>query len=201
MIVRAFVCASLLLSFFWCVPQVPAAKARGLPDSGFFLDGNYTRDGKSDYEARMANLFNFMNSAAGLNPLCVAKLGYKCLFAMHLLPFITTPVFATNSVYDATMGNGDCDHSGIVFNWNNASTVNACGNFVRSLVKTLLKAPSAAFLDSCKHHCGEWGQITIDGLRSPTAVQVWYDNGATALPNSGYMDQDQVFPCAACCSS
>lgn len=109
----------------WYAQQAPHAFTRGLPDSGFFLDGNYTRDGKPDYEWRMSNLYQFMNSAASINPTCNTQLGYKCLFAYHLIPFIKTPFFPLNSVYDATMGNGPCGHSGIIFNWNNASSVNA----------------------------------------------------------------------------
>jgi hypothetical protein len=45
-----------------------------------------------------------------------------------------TPVLALNSVYDATMGDGACGHSGIVFDWNNATSVNLCGNYVRKCV-------------------------------------------------------------------
>lgn len=144
--------------------QVPNAYTRGIIDSGFFLDGNYTRDGKADYEWRMSNLYQFMNASAGISSECTSQLGYKCLFAYHLLPYIKTPVIALNSAYDATMGDGACGHSGITFNWNNATSVNACGNYIRGLFNKLLAAPSAAFIDSCQHHCGEWGDIKIDNL-------------------------------------
>jgi len=180
--------------------QVPKAVARGLPDSGFFLDGSYNRDGKPDYESRMNNLYQFMNSTAGISPRCTSKLGYKCLFAYHLLPFIQTPVFALNSAYDATMGDGACGHSGITFSWANATSVNECGNYIRNLAHSLLKAPSAVFLDSCHHHCGEWNAIHINKITSSVALQIWYEKGAAALPNSGYLDQNQTYPCASCCS-
>lgn len=180
----------------WYAQQVPKARARGLPDSGFFLDGNYSRDGKPDYEGHMANLYQFMNSAAGMSTACTSKLGYKCLFALHALPYISTPVFALNSAYDATMGNGQCGHSGITFNWDIASSVNACGNYIRGLVRTLLKSPSGAFLDSCKHHCGEWGAIHIDKVTSPFAFQAWFEKGAAG---AGYLDQNQTYPCSSCC--
>jgi hypothetical protein len=191
------------LLFFFSPPfqQAPKATARGLPDSGFFLDGNYSRDGKPDYEWRMSNLYQFMNSAVSIIPQCNAQLGYKCLFAYHLIPFMKTPFLALNSEYDATMGNGQCGHSGIIFNWNNASSVNACGAYISGLFKTLAVAPSAVFLDSCYHHCGEWGQIHIDNLSSPYALQLWYEKGAGALPNNGYMLQGQTYPCTSCCNS
>jgi len=183
----------------WWASQVPKAKARGLPDSGFFLDGDYNRDGKPNYEARMSNMYNFMNSQAGISPACNQKLGYKCLFAYHLIPFLKTPVLALNSAYDATMGNGDCGHSGIVFDWTNTTSVNLCGNYIRMLVQQLLMPPSAVFLDSCRHHCGEWGAITIDGTTSPKALNVWYNTGSHALPKDGDMDQGAAYPCDKCC--
>jgi len=185
----------------WWAHQVPKAVARGLPDSGFFLDGDYNRDGKPNYEARMANLYKFMNSSAGISSTCTSRIGYKCLFAYHLMPFIESPVLALNSAYDATMGNGQCGHSGITFNWNDAKSVNECGNYIRGLFKELLAEPSAVFLDSCRHHCGEWGAITIDGLKSPEVLQLWYEKGTKGLPHNGYMDQNQVFPCDSCCKS
>ena len=40
----------------WFAAQVPQAKTRGMPDSGWFLDGNYARDGKLDYDSRMKNM-------------------------------------------------------------------------------------------------------------------------------------------------
>jgi len=184
----------------WWASQAPRAKARGLPDSGFFLDGNYNRDGKPDYEGRMNNMYNFMNSKAGISPACTSAIGYKCLFAYHLYPFIKTPVLALNSAFDATMGNGDCGHSGMNFNWNNASSVNDCGNYVRLLFRTQFLPPSAVFLDSCHHHCGMWNAIPIDGIKSPQALNVWYTSGSIALPNGGYIDQSQIYPCDKCCS-
>jgi len=180
----------------WYADQAPKAKARALPDSGFFLDGNYSRDGAPDYEARMNSIYHFMNSAAGINPDCNSKVGYKCLFALHALPFIKTPVFALNSAYDATMADGQCGYSGIIFNWNNATSVTACGNYVRGLVRTLLKAPSSVFLDACKHHCGEWGAIHIDNTTSPFAFQAWYEKG---VQGTGFFDQARTYPCNDCC--
>lgn len=149
----------------------------------------------------MQNLWGFMNASAGTPPACAAALGYRCLFAYALLPFVTTPLLALNSAYDATEGDGQCGHSGIVFNWNDASSVNSCGEYIRGQMRALLAAPSAVFLDSCKHHTGEWNAITISGLTSSRALQVWYDGGAGALPGGGWMDQAKPFPCDACCSS
>ena len=41
--------------FFLIVSSLPRqpTKMQGMPDSGWFLDGNYARDGKEDYDALM----------------------------------------------------------------------------------------------------------------------------------------------------
>ena len=103
-----------------------------------FEDGNYTRDGKADYDADMKNLYSFQNSVAGIySTACTSALGYKCLFAYHLMPYIKTPILALNSAYDATMGPGECGaNSGIIMDWNNNTAVNLCGNHVRAQVSS-----------------------------------------------------------------
>ena len=67
-------------------------------------------------------------------------------------------------------------------------------------MKALLIPPHAVFLDSCKHHCGEWNQITIQGYNSSSVVTKWFYQGSTSLPNNGYLDQAQPYPCASCCT-
>jgi len=196
------------LTVDWYAAQAPGAKTRGIPDSGFFLDGDYNRDGKANptsYEARMLNLYAFMNASSGLGAApgtaaCDAAVGYKCLFAYHLLPFLKTPVLALNSEYDATMGPGDCGNSsGIVLNWSNNASVNACGAYVVSLMKKTLQPPHAGFVDSCHHHCGEWDMIVIDSLNSSSALQTWYETGV--LPENNFAFQNKAYPCAACCNT
>ena len=43
------------------------------------------------------------NAAAGLPPACTAAVGYKCLFAPYVVPYLSTPIFAINSKFDASM--------------------------------------------------------------------------------------------------
>jgi hypothetical protein len=197
------IAAYLHADFYAAQCAASSCKAIVMPDSGFFEDGDNDRDGKGDYDTNIQNLYGFMNSAAGISSsACTNALGYKCMFAEHLIPYIKVPIFALNSAYDATMGNGQCGaDSGITMDWSNATAVNLCGNFVRGQLKALLAPPkNAVFLDACHHHCGEWNQITIDGLTCSKALQLFYTGGSAALPNSGYMDQGNVYPCDACCS-
>lgn len=91
----------------WFAAQLPSAMTRGMPDSGVFLDGNYARDGKQNYGARMSNLYKMANASAGLPPACITAKGEKCLFAEHVIPFLKTPLFAINSEYDASMAAGE----------------------------------------------------------------------------------------------
>ena len=55
------------------------------------------------YSSRMKTMFGLMNSTASLSSQCVAAHDYKCLFAPIAIAFITTPIFALNSEYDASV--------------------------------------------------------------------------------------------------
>lgn len=91
----------------WFAEQAPGAKVRGMPDSGWFLNGDYARDGKPDYGSRMENMHSMANTSSGLPTACTAAgLGYKCLFAPNLIQFLKTPIFAINSKFDASMAPG-----------------------------------------------------------------------------------------------
>ena len=48
--------AATFFNIDWYAAQVPQAKVRGLPDSGWFMGGDYTRDGKEDYRHGLALL-------------------------------------------------------------------------------------------------------------------------------------------------
>ena len=195
--------ACYLHADYYAAESPAGSRTAAMCDSGFFEDGNNDRDGKGDYDSNIQNLYGFMNSIAGIHSTsCTSKLGYKCMFAQHLIPYIETPFLGLNSAYDATMGNGECGAgTGITLNWTNPASVNACGDHVRSQFTALLQGTgNAVFLDSCKHHCGEWNQITIEGLTCSQAVALWYNGGVKALPNGhGYMDAAKPYPCADCC--
>ena len=55
------------------------------------------------YSSRIKTMFGLMNSTASLSSQCVAAHDYKCLFAPIAIAFITTPIFALNSEYDASV--------------------------------------------------------------------------------------------------
>ena len=89
--------------------------------------------------------------------------------------------------------------------WNqcNTTSVNQFGQFIEASIKAAVTPPHAVFLVSCYRHCGLLtSQLTgfgLGNLTSLTAFQKWYDGGTDALPNNGFVDQDETFPCPACC--
>lgn len=192
----------------WYASQVPTAKVRGMPDSGWFVDGDYNRDGKDHYEARMKNMFTMMNSAASLSPACVAQLGHKCLFAPNYIPYVKTPVFAVNSKYDASMADGTYDNGNLVYNCTeytriscDTASVNTFGMYITSSMEKLLLPPHGAFLDSCYHHCTAGAPpYMIGGIHAGQAMASWYNKGSESQPNHGFWDRAAPFPCDSCCT-
>ena len=142
----------------WWGEQVPSARTRGMPSSGWFYEGNYTRDGKDNYKALMHNLFTFMNSTSGLNSVsgkaCLAAgRNSSCLFAHSVMDFVKTPMFSLNSKYDATMGNGEyplIDGRTGVFNWGDNASVNIEGKDITARFRRSFVPPHGAFLDACR---------------------------------------------------
>jgi hypothetical protein len=57
---------------------------------------------------------------------------------------------------------------------------------------------SGAFLDSCKHHCGEWDSIRIEGDLVSAAIEKWY-NGIGKPNQKKLWEQGKRYPCSTCC--
>lgn len=81
------------------------------------------------------------------------------------------------------------------------AAIQGYGDLVTQLVqRNLLASPQhGIFLDTCRHHCGMWGDITIDGANQAQALEAWYTKGSQGLPNKGFYNQNQTYPCDACC--
>jgi hypothetical protein len=200
--------AAVYMHVDWYAQQIPGAKVRGMPDSGWFLDGNYARDGKANYDARMQNMYVMMNSTAGLAHVCTSNIAYKCLFAPHAIKYIKTPIFALNSKYDASMASGTYgDKNQYKYSCTSytampcdAATVNAFGAYITSSMKSLMPPPHGVFLDSCYRHCSINDanyDIAIDGTKASLAASQWYNGKASRDP---FYDQGAPFKCAHCCT-
>jgi len=186
---------STFLHVDWWRQHLPqGAHVVGMPDSGFFLD--YEAPAKR-YHSGMIWVFDQMNATSGVNQACIqaheaTQDTWKCFFAQWTSPHITTPTFPLQSVYDSWQTSEDLNSSDQI-------VINEWGRNLTDLVKTLfLTQPQhGIFLDSCFHHCGNWGSIRINGLVQATAFQQWYNGqGATKFYN-----QNEVYPCEACCKA
>eukprot|EP01121_Diplochlamys_sp_Union-15-3_P004235 TRINITY_DN1425_c0_g3_i3.p1 TRINITY_DN1425_c0_g3~~TRINITY_DN1425_c0_g3_i3.p1 ORF type:complete len:293 (-),score=41.21 TRINITY_DN1425_c0_g3_i3:27-905(-) len=184
--------ATFLHVDWWKNNLSPTTKVRGMPDSGFFLD--YESPVKK-YHSSMIWVFNQMNSSSGVNEDCInyyRSTGdtWKCIFAEHTSPFIQTPIFPLQSEYDEWQIYED-------LNSTDPKAINAWGETLTNLVKTnlLAKPQHGIFLDSCQHHCGEWGNIVISGDNQAKAFEEWYDGGSVR-----FYYQNKEYPCTACCS-
>jgi len=172
----------------------PFTTVVGMPDSGFFLD---YENPTIRYHSQLVWVFEQMNSTGGVNRHCIdywkASTGetWKCIFAQHTSPFIATPIFPLQAKYDAWQIDN-------VLGSRDATLVNEFGANLTALVETELLNTNPAhgiFLDSCYHHCGEWGSIKIDNQVQATAFQNWFLGGLK------FYNQDGTYPCSTCCSA
>ncbi|CAE7201415.1 PAE9 [Symbiodinium pilosum] len=103
----------------WLHAARPSAKCAGLPDSGFFIDyqdpevtcspdssasGLLTETINGNYHCGLRWTFYAQNATSGMNWRCLEKnrnQEWRCMFAEHVAPFITTPTFALQSMYDS----------------------------------------------------------------------------------------------------
>lgn len=170
-------------------------KVVGMPDSGFFL--NY--DGPLHYPLGMQGVYLLHNSSAGVLPSCYdfyKQTGedWKCLFAQYTAPFIQTPLFLLQSLYDTWQ-------VWVVLNQSEPAAIRMFAGLLREqLAKDVLSNPRHGnFLDACPHHCitGMWNWLQADGTKISDAFQEWYTNGPT-LPRKGRFEQSS---CQSCCAS
>jgi len=184
--------ATFLHVDWWRSVLTPSTHVVGLPDSGFFLD--YESPVKK-YHSAMIWTFEQMACHDGVNSDCVAhykpsKEEWRCFFAQYTSPFIKTPIFPLQSIYDSWQLSEDL-HS------NDPFVINEWGKQLAMLVDKNLLAPHPAngiFMDSCAHHCGAWGAIHIKGKDQAQALQEWYDGSKDKI-----FFQDNQYPCAQCC--
>lgn len=175
------------------------AKVACMPDSGFFLD----EDRAPEYHSKMKNVYKFQqSSSAGLNAACVEAHkddtdgAWKCIFAQWSAAHIKTPTFPMQSQYDSWQTDNVMGTEGNI----NTTEIAFGKNLTSLVISQLLTQPQhGIFLDSCHHHCGNWGGSRIDGDVIGTALQKWYTVGSDELPNKGFYNQNKPFPCASCC--
>jgi hypothetical protein len=205
---------AVYLHLDWYAAQAPpGARVRGMPDSGWFLPGSYTRDRKSHYSERMATLYHMVNASASLPEACTAAHGYLCFFAERVIQYVRTPLFALNSRFDASMGPGAYERAlaGTPGFYNctpytgdpcDARSVEEFGVYVGASMRELLRPPHGAYLDACYRHCSTNDRaynIHMQGTNASYAAAAWYRLGSAALPGGGFWEQRGTFRCDKCC--
>ncbi len=84
----------------------PKAKVYGMPDAGFFIDYPSNKTGKNDYTTNIKAVVDLVNSVNVPlpNKKCMANHGQQtphfCMMAQHLVRYIETPIFISESLYD-----------------------------------------------------------------------------------------------------
>ncbi len=172
---------------------------KAAPISGFFLDRS-TQGGKPVYSAQMRNVFRFQNASVDAD--CIAahsstNTASDCMFAEHVWPFITTPILATNSMYDSwSLSNiyiVDGSWSACLTHVDNCTVSQIAAmngdwqtDFLQRILspKTLYvkdgsRNRNGCFLDSLVSHCEAgfvWNQLTIDGTTVAQAWWRWFDD-------------------------
>ena len=185
---------------------LPGARVVAMPDSGFFL--NYEAGSvpaNETFPARMRWTFDNANVSGGglLPPACTAAhpgAEWLCMFAENLAPTLRTPTFALQSVHD-TYQVAAILHAAA----NDTGAINAFGALLRGkLHQALLDGGGAhgGAVDACSHHCGgtAWGGIGFaggggGGVTQGGAFEAWYSGKGRVF------EQNEAYPCAACCNS
>jgi hypothetical protein len=192
-----------------------ATRLVAVPDSGyFFASGSFEGDMRN-----AATRFFDMDTNAACEQSRATKPG-DCAFAQFVTPYVKTPIFAVQSIFDGWQ----MDEIARPPDWGRAqnssfgehccrrdskaclATVNRFGSELNSsLNSVLLSNPkNGGFIDSCNHHCGSWASdLTVgfidprvDGIEVGAAFDRWFSGGGMRAWRQG-----QPFPCRDCCHS
>ena len=138
-----------------------------------------------------------MNCKEGVNKKCIEfyeKTGeeWKCFFAEYTVPFIESPIFALQPIYDVWQIDN-------ILGTRNESLVNNYGKILmETMNKVFLKfEKNSGYLDSCFHHCDcarYWNQIHMNQYTQSEAFSLWYNN----IEKKAFIDVKN-YPCENCC--
>jgi hypothetical protein len=189
----------------------PNSKVVCMPDSGMFFD-YHSDDAYPDgagttlgpgFDTGMRWLYETMEVVT--DETCMAHYQQtddpgKCMFAQYVAPFIDTPTFALQSIYDSwSLPN----ILGRTADWEGDSemdqVVNVWGKNATGWIKGMLDAGKGhgAFLSSCSYHCGNWQSMSIAGDTVGPAFDAWYNERPNGM--NGFWNQELPFPCSSCC--
>jgi hypothetical protein len=182
---------------------------KGLADAGWFLDSNSINGKPSSYVAALSGAYTMWNSSASLKQGCLDKFDssskWKCLYAMYLYPFITTPLFVYNSHADSMQLSSifllPCDSQFPKCNTTEQTALNGwVANYQKSIQQVIDSPRDGMFVDSCNVHCqsqdNSWFNTKINNQSPAQAFAQWY----TQHQSSKFVDTCS-FDCNPTCAA
>lgn len=169
------------------VRRASNASVRVLADAGFFLD-EPSFDGSETMRYIFQQTYTLHNSSAGLNHKCLhaqkRKRKYRCFFPQYSLPFVATPVFLVNSLYDSWQI-GSLSNISCICDFDTCSSAEK--SFIEKFRKKTLSAlrsvfdlkEIAVFADACLVHSqcpinDFWTKVQVGNATIAQAFVDWY---------------------------
>jgi len=110
-------------------------------------------------------IYENTNASGSAPPDCLAEgLSWHCLHVGVALPYVSTPVFIVQSILDSWQ----------VSDLSMNSSLLTLSSRLRKEVISAIREPHGGAVDSCFHHCQEWGMIRWGGQTNAAAFQRWY---------------------------
>ncbi len=193
----------------------PATRVRCLADSGWFPLVPARGFPSTWFNGVWLGGFERMNASAALSAQCLADRSagdaWLCNMPEVAARYIKTPLFAYQSIYDSFQifnmercipmppdPASPCSDD-VVTQWGGNITENMQAWLASPLAKA---AGSAAFTDSCYHHCGTWADFSQirswngGNVTGSEAFAAWL-----AAPSTAFWSQPHEYPClgTTCC--
>ena len=146
--------------FDWMAAAAPGARVVSVPDAGFFMDHNTTAGAPSmtpQYKW-VAQTMSTLQTDAGCLAAHPGGDAWRCFLAQEVLPFVTSPVFATQDLVDSwQMAN--------IFRLPCIGNLSACtpaelaamqqyrADMLAALAPLTRSATNGAYLSACVQHC------------------------------------------------
>jgi hypothetical protein len=144
----------------WMAAAAPGARVVSVPDAGFFMDHNTTTGAPSmtpQYKW-VAQTMSTLQTDAGCLAAHPGDDAWRCFLAQEVLPYVTSPVFATQDLVDSwQMAN--------IFRLPCIGNLSACtpaeladmqqyrADMLAALAPLTSSATNGGFLSSCVQHC------------------------------------------------
>lgn len=182
------------LFFEWMAEAAPGARVVTVPDAGFFLSHNTTENEPyyTPLYKWVAETMNATQVDSGCLAAHAAADAWKCFFAEETLPYVTSPIFATQDLTDSwQMAN--------IFRLPCASNLSACTpaeiaemnqyrtDMLAKLEPLTSSATNGYYLSSCVQHCHQnindvWTRERVQNQSVEATFLSWLTGQGEALP-------------------